>query len=199
MYHPSMAKLCELAEHGNLIPVWRELPADLETPVSVYLKLRDKGPSFLLESVEKGEQVGRYSFLGFNPSGLLIAEREQVSVWRDGSDQPTVHGEADPLVVAESLLADCDAVQVDGLPRFHGGLVGYLGYDAVRFFERVPLGSEPGIGLPDAVFMLADCLVIFDHVKHRLLVVANAHVDGNPGAAYEAATDRIEAIVTRLR
>jgi len=199
MYHPTMAELWELAEQGNLIPVWRELPADLETPVSVYLKLRGLGPSFLLESVEKGEQVGRYSFLGFEPSGLLVADGEQVSVWRDGSDQPVARSKGDPLLVAEGLLSDYRAVTVDGLPRFHGGLVGYLGYDAVRFFERVPLGSEPGIGLPDAVFMLADTVVIFDHVKHRLLVVANAHIDGNPSSAYHAATDRIEAIIGRLR
>jgi anthranilate synthase component 1 len=199
MYHPSMEELPELARGASVIPVWRELPADLETPVSVYLKLRGRGPSFLLESVEKGEQVGRYSFLGFEPSGLLVAEGDQVSVWRDGSRDAGAHGERDPLVVAENLLKDSCAAPVAGLPRFLGGLVGYLGYDATRFFERVPLGAGAGIGLPDAVFLLADNVVVFDHVKHKLLVVSNAHLDGDPSTAYLKATDKINAIVGQLR
>jgi len=199
MYHPSMEELPELARRATVIPVWRELPADLETPVSVYLKLRGRGPSFLLESVEKGEQVGRYSFLGFEPSGLLIAEGNQVSVWRDGSRDAVANEETDPLVVAENLLTNCCAEPVAGLPRFLGGLVGYLGYDATRFFERVPLGAGAGIGLPDAVFLLADSVVVFDHAKHRLLVVSNAHIDGDPRTAYRKATDKIDAIIRQLR
>jgi anthranilate synthase component 1 len=199
MYHPSLEELVELAQTGSVVPVWRELPADLETPVSVYLKLHGRGPSFLLESVEKGEQVGRYSFLGFEPSGLLIAEENQVSVWRDGSGDAVAYSENDPLIVAENMLRDCCAAPVAGLPRFLGGLVGYLGYDVVRFFERVPLSARAGIELPDAVFMLVDNVVIFDHVKHRLLVVSNAHLDGDPDTAYQKATDKIDAIVQQLR
>jgi anthranilate synthase component 1 len=199
MYHPPLEKLDELARRGNLIPIWRELPADLETPVSVYLKLRGKGPSFLLESVEKGEQVGRYSFLGFEPSSVLVADEGQVSVRETGFGNPSVTLEGDPLAVVEQILGRYRAVAVDGLPGFYGGLVGYLGYETVRFFERVPLGKEAGIGLPDAVLLLADSLVIFDHVKHRLLVVVNAHIERDPGSAYAAATAKIDVIISRLR
>jgi anthranilate synthase component 1 len=198
-YNPSKEDVHELAKHGNLVPIWRELPADLETPVSVYLKLRGQGSgSFLLESVEKAEHVGRYSFLGCDPSGLLVASDGQVSMWEDGTARPALQIEGDPLAAAEKILSRYQPVPVNGLPRFCGGLVGYLGYDTVRYFEPVPLGDGPGIGLPDAVFMLADSLVIFDHVKHRLLVVANAHINGDPAAAYAAATAKIDHIVVCL-
>jgi len=198
MYHPALADIPNLAKQGNLLPVWRELPADLETPVSVYLKLRGKGASFLLESVEKGEQLGRYSFLGIEPAGVLTARDGQVTL-KNGTDLPIGQADADPLTTAKELLDSYRPIPVDGLPRFTGGLVGYVGYDAVRFFERAPLAKDPGLSLPDAVLMLADSLVIFDHVKHRLLVLTNAHLDGDPTAAYQAATQKVEAIVKRLQ
>ncbi len=199
MYKPTRDEALALAERGNLLPVWRELPADLETPVSVYLKLRGEGPSFLLESVEKGERLGRYSFLGFDPAGLLLARDGQGSLWEGDPLEPPRLFTGDPLVAAKEILSRYRPVAVDGLPRFYGGLVGYLGYDAVRFFERVPLAVRPGLDLPDAAFLLADSVVIFDHVKHCLLVVANAHIHDDPTAAYDMATDKIEAIISRLR
>jgi anthranilate synthase component 1 len=195
--YPGLAAFQALAQQGNMIPVWRELPADLETPVSVYLKLRQAGPSFLLESVEKGEQVGRYSFLGFEPAGILETRDGQTTL-REHGGPPVSLAEGDPLAGARAILSRYQALAAEGLPRFCGGLVGYVGYDAARFFERLPLPEDPGIGLPDVVLMLADTLVIFDHVKHRLLVVANAHVRGDAAAAYEQALGRIEAIVERL-
>jgi anthranilate synthase component 1 len=199
VYRPEFSDVLELAKQGNLVPVWRELPADLETPVSVYLKLRGEGPSFLLESVEKGEQVGRYSFLGIDPGGILTASGGQVSVKENGRLQQLDLPNGDPLTAAREILSRYRPAQVEGLPHFHGGLVGYLGYEVARCFERVPLAPEAGLGLPDAILMLADSLVIFDHVKHRLLVVANAHLDGAPERAYEAATQKIEAIISQLR
>jgi anthranilate synthase component 1 len=199
VYHPSLIKVQELAGQGNLVPVWRELPADLETPVSVYLKLRGQGASFLLESVEKGEQLGRYSFLGIEPAGFFTARDGKISLWEGDCAQRTDSLAGDPLAAAQEILSRYRPVAVNGLPRFCGGLVGYLAYDAVRFFERASLAPKPGLDLPDAVLLLADSLVVFDHVKHRLLVVANAHLDGDPTAAYEAATRKIEAIVSRLR
>jgi len=199
MYHPSLTEVKELAERGNIVPVWRELPADLETPVSVYLKLRDESPSFLLESVEKGEQVGRYSFLGVEPAGILTACDGQVSLKEDGSVQQLDSSENDPLAAAKEILSRYRPTAVNGLPRFCGGMVGYMGYDVARFFDRVPLASRPGLDLPDAIFLLANSLVIFDHVSHRLLVVANAHVRDDAAVAYEAATQKIDAIVSRLR
>ncbi len=198
-YHPPLAEVKELAERGNLLPVWRELPADLETPVSVYLKLRGQGPSFLLESVEKGEQLGRYSFIGIEPTGLVTAGDGRVSVWQGEVPEPTVYPDSDPLAVAQEVLSGYRPITVNELPRFCGGLVGYLAYDSVRFFERAPLAAGPGLALPDAAWMLADSLIIFDHVKHRLLVVANAHIQDDPQAAYEAAIHKIQAIASRLQ
>jgi anthranilate synthase component 1 len=199
MYHPSLTEVQALAEQGNIVPVWRELPADLETPVSVYLKLRGESPSFLLESVEKGEQVGRYSFLGVGPTGILTARDGRVLLQENGSVQQLDSTEGDPLAAAKEILSRYHPTAVNGLPRFCGGMVGYMSYDAARFFDRTPLAPRPGLGLPDAIFLLANSLVIFDHVSHRLLVVANAHIHDDPAAAYEAATQKIEAIVSRLR
>jgi anthranilate synthase component 1 len=198
MYHPDKSEIKNLAAEGNLVPVWRELPADLETPVSVYLKLRDDGPSFLLESVDRGEQVGRYSFLGFEPAGVLTVGEGKVHWDGPAAPQSLDQRGGNPLAAAKEIMGQYRPVATDGLPRFHGGLIGYLAYDAVRFFERVPMASRPGLGLPDAVFMLANNLIVFDHVKHRLLVVANAHFDGDPAAAYDDAVSRIESMVARL-
>jgi anthranilate synthase component 1 len=165
----------------------------------VYLKLRGQGASFLLESVEKGEQLGRYSFLGVSPAATLIVHDGQAELRDDTGARQVACTDGDPLSAAANVLCRYRPANVDGLPRFLGGLVGYMGYESVRFFERVPLAEEPGLGLPDAVFLLADVLVIFDHVMHRLLVVANAHIDGNAGQAYHNAVAKIDAIVALLR
>jgi anthranilate synthase component 1 len=198
-YRPTLTEVEELAKRGNLVPVWRELPADLETPVSVYLKLRERNASFLLESVEKGEQLGRYSFLGIEPTGILTIRDGQVRLREGDSVRELPNPQGDPVVAVKETLSPYHPVAVEGLPRFCGGLVGYIGYEATRFFEKVPLATRPGLGLPDAVFLVADTLVIFDHVTHRLLIVTNAHIDGSPAEAYQAATQKIEDIVSRLR
>ncbi|MCS7178147.1 MAG: anthranilate synthase component I [Anaerolineae bacterium] len=184
---------------GSRVPVWQELPADLETPVSVYLKLRQKGvPSFLLESVEKGERLGRYSFLGTEPIGLLLARDGEV-LYEEPVGTLAARARGDPLVLAREVLHRYRPVEIaPSLPRFCGGLVGYLSYDATRFFERVPLAPRPGLGLPDAVWLLVDDMVIFDHVRHRLLVVAHARVDGNARSACAEAAERVERLIARL-
>ena len=199
MYHPSLSEVRELSRDANLVPVWRALPADLETPVSVYLKLRGQGTSFLLESVEKGEQLGRYSFLGVAPAATLTVHDGDAVLSDDSGTRQVACEGGDPLSAAESVLSPYRPAHVDGLPRFLGGLVGYVGYESVRFFERVPLAEGPGLNLPDAVLLLADTLVVFDHVMHRLLIIANAHVDVNAGQAYHDAVAKIDAIVALLR
>lgn len=198
VYHPSLAEVQDLAKQGNLVPIWREVPADLETAVSVYLKLRRKAPTFLLESVEKGEHVGRYSFVGVEPAGVLAAQNGQIS-WEGMIEQRVSASGGDPLAAVKDILSRYSLTPVEGLPPFCGGLVGYLAYETTRFFERVPLPPRPGLDLPDAVFLLTDSLVVFDHVKHRLLVVVNVHIQDDPTAAYEAAIEKIETIVSRLR
>jgi anthranilate synthase component 1 len=205
MYKPTLAEAKELSSRGNLLPIYRELPADLETPASVHIKLHGGGPSFLLESVEKAERVGRYSFVGIDPATTIIIRGEQALITdREGVRMEPLQ-ERDPLHLVKELLGHHRPISVPTLPRFHGGAVGYLSYDVVRFFEpRLRAGASAtvppptGFELPEAVFLLADTLVVFDHVSARLLVVSNAHLEGDVPRAYEAAVARIEALVERL-
>ena len=196
-YHPTLDQVRELAGAGNLIPIYREMPADLETPVSVYLKLRNDGPAFLLESVEKGEQMGRYSFLGVRPPMTVTATEDRVIVGGAGGAILEAR-QGDPLAVVQELLAGRRPVRVPGLPRFTGGVVGYFGYDLVRFMERLPTTARRDLDVPDMALLFTDNLVVFDHVKHKLLVVANMRVEEDLRAAYADAVARIEAIVADL-
>ncbi len=167
----------------TVVPVFREVRADLETPVSAYVKLA-RGPySFLLESADGGERVGRYSFIGTDPYRVLRCERE------DG----------DPLRVIEEELSGWRAVRVPGLPRFHGGAVGYIGYEAVSHFEpRVPSPECDALGVPESWLMFCDTLVVFDHLLHTMKVVAHVRLDGDVEEAYRAAQARIDELVGRL-
>lgn len=217
MFHPSQEEFLELATRGNLVPVYRELPADLETPVSVYLKLRGQQNSFLLESVEGGEQLARYSFIGVNPSRILTIRRNESNLFPNPSPNgrgennysPLPMGEGrgvrSPLDTVRAMLREYRAVNLPGLPRFTGGAVGFIGYDMLRGFERIRTHRNgnyqeyPLRDLPDAIFMLADTVIAFDHVKHRMLVIANAHVNGNASDAYDKATARVNQLIARLR
>ncbi len=200
MYHPTLDEFKRLAERGNLVPVYQELPADLETPVSVYIKLRNGGPSFLLESVEKGEQLGRYSFIGVQPPLVMLSKRDRV--WLTSGAGAILEEKAgtDPFTELQRVLERRRPVELPRLPRFTGGAVGYWGYDTVRFIERLPeTAVDDRPDLPDAAFLLADNLVVFDHVRHRLLVIANARLEGDLTAAYAEAVARIESVVSQLR
>jgi anthranilate synthase component 1 len=200
MYKPSLDQVQQLARHGNLIPVYRELAADLETPVTVYLKLQDEGPSFLLESVSGGEQVARYSFIGVRPRALLSAAGDRMALSSEGHEQVLSLGDGqDPMTILKTHLTPFTPVSLPDLPRFIGGAVGFLSYDAVRRIERLPASATDDLGLPEAAFMLADTLVAFDHARQRLLVIANARLSGDTPAAYRRATARIDEIVARLR
>jgi len=200
MYHPTLETFRQLAEAGNLVPVYRELPADLETPVSVYMKLRAGGPSFLLESVEKGEQLGRYSFIGVQPPLMLLTKTDQARLISGSGALIEEVGGTDPFTALQQLLSRRQAVALPGLPRFTGGAVGFWGYDTVRFIERLPeTAVDDRPDLPDAAFFLADNLVIFDHVRHRLLLLANARLEGDLMSAYAEAVARIERVVERLQ
>ena len=184
MYYPTLGEARELARYGNLIPVYCEIMADLETPVSAYLKIARGDYSFLLESVEGGEQLARYSFIGTEPALVLKTE----------SNNPI-----DPLPLIEKELARFQLVTTSGLPRFHGGMVGYLGYEVARYFEELPSPEPDPLGLPESVFMLADTLLIFDHLTHRIKVVSHAHINGDVETAYHETTDKIDSLVARLR
>ncbi|HEV3365474.1 MAG TPA: chorismate-binding protein, partial [Acidimicrobiia bacterium] len=209
--HPSPTEFAELAQTYTVVPVWREVLADLETPVSVFLKLVGSGEGFLLESVEHGERWGRYSFVGRDPSLTLIARSGAVR-WLEADPDPDSNGadlatglpdDRGALGALEALLARFRAPRLPDLPPFHGGIVGWLGYDIVREIERLPNVPAGDPGLPDAVMSLTGHVAAFDHFRQRIYLIEN--VLTRPGAteaditaAYEAAAGRLDALVDDL-
>lgn len=198
---PSREAVHKFFQTGDLVPVYRTLLADLETPVSVYLKLAETGSySFLLESVEGGEQVGRYSFLGVDPKGVLIFKAGTVTrIYKGEKTSRDLQPGEDPLHIVKEEFDRVQPVHIEGLPRLVGGAVGYLSYDVVRYFERLPETAAHDLDVPEAAFLLPDSLVIFDHAKHQLIVMANAHNTGDPDAAYDDAVQRIDQIIAALQ
>jgi anthranilate synthase component 1 len=198
-YIPDFRQFCALAEHGNLIPVFREVLADFETPVSAFAKI-DQGPcAYLLESVEGGEKWARYSFLG-SGSPILIQGRDRELVLSRGSRRRKIVLQDDVLGGLREIMAEYRPVQVPGLPRFCGGAVGYFSYDIVRQFERLPSIQKDLLRLPEVSFLLTDTLLIFDNVTQTIKVVANARVgQGGLKKAYDDAVHRIDAMIERLR
>ncbi|MFH1032763.1 MAG: anthranilate synthase component I [Chloroflexota bacterium] len=183
MYYPTLAEVKKLAQQGNLVPVYREIVADLETPVSAFLKINRGGHSFLLESVEGGERLARYSFIGTDPYKVLTVK---------GKDK------TDPLSLVSREFNKYKIVPVSGLPKFCGGAVGYLAYETVTRFEKLPSPEPDPLGLPESVFMLVDTVLIFDHVTHKIKVLSHVHTDGNIEKAYTEATRRIDNLIDRL-
>jgi len=182
MYHPTLDEVRQLKRHGNLVPVYREIVADMETPVSAYLKVARAPYSFLLESVEGGERLARYSFIGSEPYLVLKS-----------SGRAT-----DPLIAIQNELSKYRLVSLPNLPRFHGGAVGYLAYEVVRHFEELPSPDDDSLGLPESIFMFADTVLVFDHLTHKIKVVSHAHLDGDTEEAYRNAVERIDAVIDRL-
>jgi anthranilate synthase component 1 len=201
---PSESEFLRLARHGNVIPVYGELFADLETPVSAFQKLDDGRFSYLLESVEGTEKVARFSFLGTRPRLLFtsVGRHVELSTFREGAAPRIERFETarDPLAELQRLLRRFRFVPVPGLPRFCGGFVGYLGYNVVRFLERLPPHQVDDLRVPDIMLMLTDTMAIFDHAQHKLLLVANAQTRGvSPRAAYRKAVRGIRAMAASLR
>ena len=187
MYHPTLEETKTLASQGNLVPVYREINADLETPVSAYLKVARTPYSFLLESVKGGERMARYSFIGAEPYKIL----------KTGPGQPD--GAVDPLLGVKAELDKYKLVSIPELPRFHGGAVGYLAYDVISYFEpRVPTPPIDPLALPESIFMFTDTLLVFDHVKHNIKVVSHVHLDGDVDSSYREAVECIDSLVHRL-
>ena len=199
MYFPDMATFQKLSRQGNLIPVYREIMADMDTPVTAFKKIDDGRFSFLLESIEGGEKWGRYSFLGSSPSRIIRSKGNTVEIIADGAT--TSITAEDPLDCVRTFLARYTPVEVEGLPRFFGGAVGYLGYDMVRHFEKLPGGKPATLDAYDSYFLITDTIVIFDNVSQKIKVVSNAHMDGDKTAeqAYREAAENIETIIKQLR
>ncbi len=198
---PSRAAFLRLARRYNLIPITREVQADLETPASCFLKLADPTHSFLLESVEGGEKIARYSFIGLSPSLTFESKGRRVKICKTDAKPNIFHTDTDPLAELEKLMKSFRQAPVDGLPPFSGGAVGYMGYDVVRFFERLPDKNKDAYGIPDSFFMLTDSLLAFDHVQKTIKIVCNVHLEKgvNPSTAYERAEVKIDSIVHDLQ
>ncbi len=197
MYYPTLKEFIKKSKKGNLIPVYREILADFETPVSAFTKIDTGDYAYLLESAEKGEKMGRYSFLGSNPSLIFKSKGRRVEIISDGKKE--VRKVSDPLIALKKLMAQYKFVKVKELPRFIGGMVGYLSYDMVRFFEKLPDKNQDDLNLPDAIFLLTDTILIFDHLEHKIKVISNAHIKKNPEKAYQEAIGKIEGLISQLR
>ncbi|HMD60475.1 MAG TPA: anthranilate synthase component I [Opitutaceae bacterium] len=184
--HPTVDEFLELAGRGNVIPVYADLMADFETPVSAYAKLRGHGPAYLLESVEGGERLSRYSFIGCRPRMVIASGPETSEIREQGRPARAVPTPPDPLSLVEDELRRFRPVRLPGLPRFTGGAVGYISYEYVSRIERtVPTAPRDELHIPLTYFMLSDTLLIFDRVKQTLRLCVNAHVpdSGRDGAS----------------
>lgn len=198
MYTPSLEEARTLRAEGNLCPIYREILADLETPVSAYLKVARGAYSFLLESVEGGQHIARYSFIGSDPYLILRLDRGVAQAIQGGYKQTLRYD--DPLVVLGSYLSAYRPVRLPDLPRFVGGAVGYLSYETASYFERLPVPEHCDYQMPEGFWMFVDTLLIFDHLRHKIKVLSHLHLDAEDlETEYLRATARIEALVARLR
>jgi anthranilate synthase component 1 len=197
-YSLTLDEVAELRAQGNVIPLYRQFIADLETPVSAYLKVAQGSYSFLLESVEGGQTLGRYSFLGTDPYLIVRLENGVAYANQRGYKQAIPYD--DPLIALQSFLAPYQAVNVPGLPLFLGGAVGYLSYEAVRYFEELPVAPNDPNHFPDGVYMFVDTLIVFDHLERQIKVVSHVHVDDATPLeqSYAEAVSRIESLAARL-
>ena len=201
-YSLTLDEFRALAAEGNLIPLYREILADYETPVSAFAKI-DHGPTaYLLESVAGGENWARYSFLGSGSSAVVREEKGDLVLTR-GKKNLRIQSRGNPLERLRELMEAYRPVTVPGLPRFVGGAVGYFSYDMVRTFEELPALRRDSLGMPDFAFLLTDTLLIFDNVSQKIKVVANAYLESTKERdirdAYRHATARIEKMIARLK
>ena len=199
MFKPNYEEFLELCKRGNIVPVYSEHIADMETPVSVLSRFTEDENLFLLESVEGGERWGRYSFIGVNPSAIFHVENGKPYLTEGGksTELPAPDG---PLMALRQVMKDAKPVSVPGLPPFFGGAVGYMGYETINEFEKMP---EPKSALngPVSCFMMTDEMIIFDNIRHTVMVTVCVHVDkhGSPRAAYDFACSRVNALSNRLK
>ena len=202
---PSREEFVALARDHTVVPVWREVLADLETPVSAFVKLvgagEDDTPGFLLESVEHAERWGRFSFIGRDPVLTMVVRGSAVEL--HGTPPPGVPTDRGALVALEALLAAYRAPHLAELPPFHGGVVGYLGYDVVREIEHLPDVPHDDLGMPDAVLSVTGHVTAFDHFRQRLYLIENVFLDPDvgdvaAGNAYDDACTRLAARIDEL-
>jgi anthranilate synthase component 1 len=196
---PSASRFKEMATEGNLVPVYGEFLADTETPVSAYLKIKDKSYSYLLESADGGTTWGRYSFIGHKPMVVASFENRRMKVKKN--DEIIFHDRIEnPLTVLRDLVSRFRPVPSKALPPFQGGLVGFFNYDLIRTWEPVP-GECAHEQIPECIFTASENLIIFDHLTHKITVVAHAYLSNgtDPGKAYARACNQVNETISELR
>ncbi len=196
MYYPGEKEYLELCRDYKSVPVSLEWPSDTETPITVFAKTAGRKPSFLLESVEGGERLGRYSFIGLDPLALLTCHCGDVTLEDGEGVRKAASG--DPFAAIEEILAGFNSPELKDMPRFYGGLVGYLGYDLARHLERLPDLNREETGVPDCMLMVPRATVVIDHVRHTMRVVVSTRPAGNAAAEYRRALGQIEEILARI-
>ncbi|MDD5005927.1 MAG: anthranilate synthase component I [Candidatus Omnitrophica bacterium] len=203
---PDFKTFSKLARKGNLVPVYTELLADLETPMSSFLKICDSDYAYLLESVEGQEKIGRYSFLSSQPLMVIKSKDRQIEITEFKSGRKTKKQfltETDPLDEIKKILAKYKYVPLKELPRFAGGFVGYISYDTVRFFENIDDKNKDDLKLFDSIFMLSNNLLVFDHIEHKIKIISNVYIKDNKKPkyikqAYEEGIRNIKRLVMDL-
>lgn len=191
MFHPSREQYLKMAQNNNLIPVYTELFVDMDTPISIFKKVCREQYTYLLESVEGGENLARYSFIGLEPF-VRYQCRNGAGVIEDGRGTREVKG--DPLSILKGIMDNYHAPKIEGLPRFYGGAVGYFGYDLIRYVEDIPEDTVDDLNLPDCHFILTRLVLIFDHVKHKVKIVVNTEPGSDADKVYEEAIQRINTV-----
>lgn len=199
-FRPSREEFHQHAAEHNVVPVWTELLADLETPVAAYSKLVGDGPGFLLESVEGAERWARFSFVGRNPSATLVLRGNHVEL--DGPLPEGIPTDQGILAAMEALLGQYTSPVFDDLPPLHGGMMGFLGYDVIREVEHLPDTPVDDRDYPDAVMSVIGSLAAFDHWRQRVYLIESVRTLGMDAAdldgAYDAAVSRVERAVSDL-
>ena len=200
MFKPSLEEFKKLAKSGNLIPVYKEILADLDTPVSAYMKIGDGDYSFLLESVEGGEKWARYCFLGCDPAVVVSSKGRNITIDENGKRRQSEIESGTPLNAIKEILARYNPVDVPGLPRFSGGAVGFISYDMVRFFEDLPEDTADDLNVPDSQFIITDTMLVFDNISQTIKMVSNAFIESDDlDEVYEQTIKKIGLLEEKLK
>jgi len=196
MFYPSLKEVCEYAKVYNIIPVMYEYYADLDTPISVFLKLKKDNNCFLLESVEGSKSKKRYSFIGRNPFLIFKGYKDKVVI-KDYSGEEKEY-KLDPIGKLKELMEEYKSPKIPGFPSFTGGAVGFFSYDAVRLIEDLKNEPREDIKIPELHFLFTDEIIAFDHIRQKLIIIVNMHVKEDIEKQYERATKRIIEIQNEL-
>jgi len=196
MFYPTIDVVRNLAESHNIIPISMEVYADMETPISLFKRFETSSYCFLLESVEGGEKWARYSIIGRNPFMVVKSYKNKIII--EEKNGFIREEEGNPVEIIRSLMDKFKGANLKGLPRFNGGAVGFFGYDLIRYYEHLPDMPSDDLELPESHFMFTDEVLVFDHLKQKIHIIVNLHVNGNVERGYNSAIDRIKSIYSEI-